>query len=63
MEQIQELRRKISAVEIALGNTGSTELLSPAVKDASIEQAHRAIIDCFKVIAEAFEALQRPQSQ
>jgi len=63
MEQIQELRRKISAVEIALRNTGSPELLSPAVKDASIEQAHRAIIDCFKVTAEAFEALQRPQSQ
>jgi hypothetical protein len=63
MEQIQELRRKISAVEIALRNKGSTELISPAVKDASIEQAHRAIIDCFKAIAEAFEALQRPQSQ
>jgi hypothetical protein len=63
MKEIQEVHRKINAIETALRDVGSTQLISPTVKDVGIEQAHRAIIDCLKAIAEALEKIQHTHNK
>jgi hypothetical protein len=59
MEEIQEARRKIDALEIALRKTGTTQLLTPSVKNAGIEQVHCAIIECLRSMADALEKIER----
>jgi hypothetical protein len=50
---LDQVRQKINAVEDTLPNTGTAAALcSQKLKDAGVEQTHRAIIACLKEIAE-----------
>jgi hypothetical protein len=60
---LDQVRDKIHTVEVALQDSGSPSLcVSTRVEDASIQLAHRAIIDCLKSIAEALEQIERRSS-
>jgi hypothetical protein len=54
------VRNKIHAVEMALDDSlTDTPLISRGAKAAGIQQAHSAIVDCLKAIAEALQEIER----
>ena len=63
MQELEEVHRQISDLEATLRTPGSSPLISTKVKDVSIEQAHRAIVDCLKAMAEVLDKLAQTQKK
>ena len=59
MKDIEEVRRKIDALETALRNTGTTQLLTPSLKNSGIEQVHSALMECLRSMADALERFEQ----
>jgi len=57
---LNQVHDKIHTVEVALSDQGSiTPCVSTKAEAASIQVAHRAIVDCLKSIAEALEQIEK----